>query len=118
MRNLNKIWNSGNISCKTKLRLFKSNVLSVLLYGSETWFLNKDLEYKLQVFVNKCLCRILKIFWPNTITNLELWRRTDMKAIGNIIKKRRWKWLGHTLRRDNEEITKQALRWNPQGRRG
>ena len=30
---------------------------------------------------------------------------------------RRWRWIGHTLRRNNQNIARQALRWNPQGQR-
>ena len=36
-RNLDKMWRNKNISLKTKLRLYNSNVLSVLTYGAETW---------------------------------------------------------------------------------
>ena len=114
---LNNIWNSGNISYKTKLRLFNSNVMSVLLYGSETWFLSKRSQSSLQVFINKSLRRILKIFWPNTISNVDLHRRAEILPVSDIIKTRKWRWLGHTLRKEDDDITKQALRWNPQGRR-
>ena len=38
---LNKVWKDRNISMRTKIRLFQSNVKSVLLYGSETWSLTK-----------------------------------------------------------------------------
>ena len=31
--------------------------------------------------------------------------------------KTKWHRLGHTLRKANEDITKQALKWNPPGRR-
>jgi hypothetical protein len=34
------------------------------------------------------------------------------------IRKRKWGWLGHTLRKPTEDITRQALEWNPQGKRG
>ena len=114
---LRKIWQSGSLSQRTKLRLFQSNVMSVLLYGAETWYLNKGLENKLQVFVNKCLRRILKIFWPNTISNSNLLARCDMNAVKFIIRQRKWRWLGHTLRKGPGDITQQALRWNPQGKR-
>ncbi len=33
---LTKDWNLNNISIKTKLRLIKTNVLSVFLYGADT----------------------------------------------------------------------------------
>ena len=34
---LKPVWNSQTYSQKNKLRIFKSNVKSVLLYGCETW---------------------------------------------------------------------------------
>lgn len=46
----------------------------VLLYGAETWRLIKTLEHKLQVFVNFCLRKILCIWWPECISNIDLWK--------------------------------------------
>ena len=114
---LNKIWRTQKLRLKTKIKIFNSNVKSVLLYGSETWFLTTRLESNLQVFVNKCLKRILNVFWPNTISNEELWQKTNQKKITDQIKTRKFRWLGHTLRKQQDDITKQALRWNPQGQR-
>ena len=114
---LNKIWTSNTIRLKTKLKIFNSNVKSVLLYGSETWFLNKNLGDKIQVFVNKCLRKILKIFWPNKISNQELWKKTNQDKMSVQIKQKKFRWLGHTLRKDNDDITKYSLVWNPQGQR-
>ena len=37
--------------------------------------------------------------------------------MGTIIIQRRWRWIGHVIRKDNESITKTALYWTPQGRR-
>jgi hypothetical protein len=53
------------------------NVKFVLLYGCETWKNSKSVTAKLQVFINKCLRKILRIFWPNQIMNSELWKRTN-----------------------------------------
>jgi hypothetical protein len=33
------------------------------------------------------------------------------------IKLQKWKLIGHTMRKDNSTITKQGLKWNPQGQR-
>ena len=114
---LSKVWSSTNIKIKTKLQIFNSNVKSVLLYGSETWFLTKKLEDKLQVFLNKCLKRIFKIFWPNIIRNEDLWKRAGQDKISNQIKQKKFRWLGHTLRKDQDDITRISLKWNPQGQR-
>ena len=70
---LRPIWRSTALTTKTKLRVFGSTVKAVLLYGSETWRLTKGLEQKLQVFINKSLRNILRIWWPRKISNKELW---------------------------------------------
>ena len=69
---LRPIWRSTALTTKTKLRVFGPNVKAVLLYGSETWRLTKRLEQKLQVFINKSLRNILRIWWPRKISNKEL----------------------------------------------
>jgi len=70
---------------------------------------------KLQTFVNKCLRNIMKIRWPETITNDLLWNHTNQLPIDREIRKRKWGWIGHTLRKPSANITRQALSWNPQG---
>ena len=49
------------LSLHTKIRLFNSNVKSVLLYGAETWKTTNTTTKKLQTFINNCLRRILQI---------------------------------------------------------
>ena len=72
---------------------------------------------KLQLYVNHCLRRILKIHWTDKITNEELRERTGQIPMINQVRKRKWTWIGHMLRRPSSSITRQALRWNPQGKR-
>ena len=78
---LRNIWKSGKICHKMKIRLFKSNVLSILLYGSESWKMTKTINHRLEVFQNRCLRKLLKIVWPNTISNVELHRRTSTQPM-------------------------------------
>jgi hypothetical protein len=114
---LKNIWASRELSMTTKVRLFNSNVKSVLLYGAETWRTTKTTIEKVQTFINSCLRRILKIRWPDTISNANLWERTCQLPAEEEIKKRRWGWIGHTLRKLPTSVTRQALKWNPQGKR-
>ena len=69
------LWKSREITTKTKLRIFRSNVKSVLLYGCETWKVTAEITRSLQVFLNRCLREILRIFWPNIISNENLWKQ-------------------------------------------
>jgi len=111
---LNKIWHSTAYSTQTKLHNFNTNVKAVLLYGCETWKNSKGITANLQVFTNKCLRKILRIFWPDQLTNIALWKRTNQPRTDLHIRKRRWGWLGHTLRKSSDDIARQALEWNPQ----
>ena len=53
-KSLKPIWTSSQISLNTKLKIFNSNVKSVLLYASETWRITKASIHRLQTFTNRC----------------------------------------------------------------
>ncbi|RTG90929.1 uncharacterized protein DC041_0008032, partial [Schistosoma bovis] len=114
---LKNIWNSKQLSTNIKVRIFNKNVKTVLLYGAETWRITTTTIKKVQVFIHGCLRKILNIRWPDTISNSLLCERTNQLPAEDEIRKRGWKWIGHTLRKSSNCITRQALTWNPEGRR-
>ena len=57
---------------KTKITIFKTNVVAIVLYGCETWRMTKEDEYKLNVFQHKCSRKILKVYWQMKISNKEI----------------------------------------------
>jgi len=115
---LNKIWQSTTYLTQNKIRIFNTNVKAVLFYGCENWKNSKYITTKLQVFINKSLRKILRNFWQDQIINNELWKRTKQPRIDVQIRKRKCGWLGHTLRKPMDDIARQALEWNPQGKWG
>ena len=70
----------------------------------------------IQTFINKCLCQILQLKWHYRVPNTELWNRANWAPMSIQIRHRKWKWVGHTLRKDPSNVTRQALDWNPQGK--
>ncbi|VDO22420.1 unnamed protein product [Schistosoma margrebowiei] len=114
---LKNIWNSKQLSTNIKVRIFNTNVKAVLLHGAETWRTTTTTIKKVQVFINSCLRKILNIHWPDTISNSLLWERTNQLPAEEEIRKRRWKWIGHTLRKSSNGITRQALTWDPEWKR-
>jgi len=58
-----KMWRSCQLSKNTKINIFKSNVIAVLLYGCETWRMTKWDEVRLDTFLHKHVPRVLKIYW-------------------------------------------------------
>ena len=114
---LKPIWKSKAYSTKSKLRLYNSLVKSVLLYSSECWRIIQSDTNKLNAFHNGCLRRICGIYWPNVISNADLYKRTNCQSICTEIKRRRLRWVGHVLRMENHRTPKTAIRWTPTGKR-
>jgi hypothetical protein len=115
---LGKIWLAHFVNKDTKIKLFNVYVKSVLLYGCHTWLVTCEIQRKLQSFVNRCLRYIMKSWWPRVISNEKLWEMTSQININKEIRKCKFGWIGHTLRKDDSEPCKAALQCNPQGTRG
>ncbi|KAK7098925.1 hypothetical protein V1264_003140 [Littorina saxatilis] len=79
--------------------------------------MTKVTQQMIQTFINTCLRRIFKIRWTDKICNEELWQRAGQEPVNSQILRRKWGWIGHTLRKPTSSITRQALTWNPQGKR-
>ena len=116
-KNMEKVWNENGISLRTKLKLFNSIVLSVLLYGCESWKGLREVENRVRRFESGCLRKILNIRWSDYVSEDELRRRTGQPSVIGIIKRRRWRWYGHVLRMPPSRLPKQANSWTPVGRR-
>ncbi|VDP51631.1 unnamed protein product [Schistosoma margrebowiei] len=53
---------------------------------------------------------------PSRRHNL-LWETTNQLPAEEQIRKGRWKWIGHALRKSSNCITRQAVTWNREGKR-
>ena len=90
-----------------KIKIYITIILSVVLYGYETWSLILREERKLRVFEN----RVLRLFGYRREEVTGEWRRlhneelNDLYSSRNIvlvIKSRRMRWTGHVARMGEE----------------
>jgi hypothetical protein len=65
--------------------------------------------------VNRCLRYILRIWWPNIISNKDLCKVTGQEDINSEIRKRKFRWIGHIKRRGWRE-TKVCPTLEPSGK--
>ena len=107
------LWRHRSISRKTKLRVYNASVLSVLLYGSETWPLNKTLAARLDGFDSRALRTIEGIHWTQHVTNQEVRERTQQPLASRLAAQRRVRWFGHIQRLPQEHPTHAVLNFNP-----
>jgi hypothetical protein len=75
----------------------------------------KILKY-LQAFINRCIRKMFKIFWPNTTSNEELWSLPHETPLEQQIKCRKLKW-NMLFEKVPHAIENRALNCNPQGQR-
>ena len=114
---MKRVWTSQGMSLKTKLKLFNAIVISILLYGSETWKGLSEIENRLRVFESNCLRRIMNIRWYEHITEEEVRRRSGPSSVVMRMRIQRWRYYGHVLRMGEERLPKQVLSWTPEGSR-
>ena len=110
MRRLSRIWRQRQLSLSTKLRLYTTLVLPVLLYASETWTMTKlDLAH-LQAFHMRSQRCILSVRWQDHVTNAAVHARTGLPHIGDVIQARRHSLFGHVVRLPPSVPSNAALR--------
>ena len=96
---MNRIWlRKTNISTETKMRLYNSCVQSRLLYNAGASVYRKTELDKIDAVHRRHLRRLLGVFYPEHLSNMETYERTKSRPISIDIIERRWTLLGHTLR--------------------
>ena len=116
------VFGDKDLSLKTKRLVYRAVVLGVLLYGVETWANKRDTSHKMDVFHNRCLQSIMGITKAQQrmshISSIQVGGLCGMQeSLEDIITARRFRWLGHLARMDDNCIPKKFLfGWLPQHR--
>ncbi|KAJ4425913.1 hypothetical protein ANN_27539 [Periplaneta americana] len=119
LRNLS----SSLLSKNLKVRIYKTVILPVLLYGCETWTLTLREEYRLRVFENKVLRKIFGAKWDELtgewrkLHNKELHALYSSPDIIRNIKSRRLRWAGHVARMGESRNAYRVLVGRLEGKR-
>jgi len=92
------------LSINLKIKIYRTVILPVVLYGCETWSLTWREERRLRVFENRVL---RKVFGPKRDDVTREWRKlhneelNDLYSLPNIVrvvKSRQMRWAGHVAR--------------------
>ena len=110
MESLNSsIWRCRYLCRRTKIRVFETLVLPVLLYGCETWTLNASLRRRVDAFGTRSLRRIMGYSWREGVTNQRLLHETGSRPITSIVRQRQLRLFGHVARLPEADPAHQVL---------
>ncbi|EYB84083.1 hypothetical protein Y032_0323g2491 [Ancylostoma ceylanicum] len=99
------VWKENGISLTTKMRLFRTLVMPILFYGSETWTLLKLDLNKLETFQMRCLRQIRGISILSRIRNEHIRDSCGHQpTVEEQIRIRRLRWFGHVCRMDTTRL--------------
>ena len=108
------------LSKKLKIKIYRTIILPIVLYGCEAWSLTLREERKLRVFENMVLRRI---FEPRRDEVTGEWRRLHNEELINlysslnivrVIKSRRMRWAGHVARMGEKRGVYRVLMGKPE----
>ncbi|XP_072938941.1 uncharacterized protein [Epargyreus clarus] len=104
---------SSKIPQSLKSKMFEQCVLPVMTYGAETWSFTVGLIRRLKVAQRAMERAMLGISLRDRIRNEEIRRRTKVTDIALKIRKLKWQWAGHIVRRTDNRWGRQVLEWRP-----
>ena len=110
---MEKIWKAKHIPLKLKIRIFDASVISIILYGCESWIVTKQIENKINVFANDCYRGILGIKRTDRVTIEEILRQVKRRPLSDEVRRRQLGWLVHTPRLTEDEPAKIFALYEP-----
>lgn len=107
---LRRAWHSSRIHPMSKLRVPNSCVLSVLLYGCETWSPTVGWACRVYTYPRTCLRYIFAIRLSDFVSNVELYSRAgSVTPLCTAIRGRRLQLLGDVAHMEDSVQAKRAL---------
>ncbi|KAJ4436836.1 hypothetical protein ANN_16968 [Periplaneta americana] len=111
------------LSKNLKVRIYKTVILPVVLYGCEPWTLTFREEHRLRVFENKVLRKIFGAKSDEITGELRKLHNTELHSLYSLpdiirnIKSRRLRWAGHVARMGESRNAYRVLVGRPAGKR-
>ena len=99
MTNLDSIFKSRDITLSTKVRLVKTIVFPVVMYGRESWTVKKAEPRRIDAFELWCWRRFLRVLWTERRSNLSILKEISLEySFEGLMLKLKLQYFGHLMR--------------------
>ena len=100
MTNLDIILKSRDITLSTKVHLVKAMVFPIVMYGCESWTINKAECRRINTFELWCWRRLLRVPWPARRSNQSILKEISPGcSLKGLILKLKLQYFGHLMQR-------------------
>ena len=100
MTNLDSILKSRDITLSTKVRLVEAMVFPVVMYGCESWNVQKAERRRIDAFELWCWRRFLRVPWTARRSNQSILKEISPGiSLEGIMLKLKLRYFGHLMRR-------------------
>ena len=100
MTNLDSILKSRDITLPTKVHLIKAMVFPVVMYGCESWTIEKTECQRIDAFALWCWRRLLGVPWTARRSNQSILKEiSPVCSLEGLMLKRKFQNFGHLIRR-------------------
>ena len=106
-----------HVPLKAKKVIFESIITPTLMYGSETWTMNKKERSKIQASEMRVLRTIVGKTRKDRIRNEKIREEVGVVPVLRKIDAAQLRWLGHLERMEDDRVAKRRWNWTPQGTR-
>ena len=117
MTNLGSILKSRDITLSAKVHLVKAMVFPVVMYGCESWSINKAEHRRIDAFEWWCWRRLLRVPWTARRSNQSILKEISPGcSLEGLMLKLKLQYFGHLMRRANS-LEKTLMLGKIEGRR-
>ena len=100
MTNLDSIFKSRDITLPTKVHVVKAMVFPVVVYGCETWTINKAEHWRIDAFELWCWRRLLSVPWNARRSNQSILKEISLEyALEWLMLKLKFQYFGYLMQR-------------------
>ena len=110
---LERLWRNNTIPVATKVKLFNTTCVTVLLYGCESWIMSEDMINKINSFGTSCYRIMLNIKRTDRVPNATIYSLTETTPLIERVRTKQLKFLGHILRMPHDEPVKEYALYIP-----
>ena len=110
---LERLWKSPPIPISTKVKLFNTTCITVLLYSCESWVISKDMENEINSFRTSYYRIMLNIKRIDKVPNATICSLAETDPLIERVRPRQLRFLGHVLRLPENEPVREFVMYVP-----